>query len=119
MKRIIHVDNSDFFRKQMSAFLASEGFETEGFASAKEAEMVIAGGSADIVIMGLTFADTDSESLIQRTIESFAGPIIVVSSSINKEKEEKLIAQGVRAAVSKSDSWQDNLRPHLLALKQA
>jgi two-component system cell cycle response regulator len=119
MKNIVHIDNSEFFRKLMKTFLQAEGFEVESFESARDAEMAIGGGAADMVIMGLTFADTEADFLIDRTVDSFSGPIIVVSSSLNSEREDKLIKQGIRAAISKSGSWQESLKPHLSALKQA
>ena len=79
--------------------------------------MAIGGGAMDMVIMGLTFADTDGESFLRRTMSSYAGPVIVVSSSIDSGLEEKLIDLGVRAAISKSGPWQESLKPHLAALK--
>ena len=117
MKKIIHVDNSEFFRKLVRIFLEREGFEVDSYGSAQEANFVIASGSADMVITGLAFADSEGEEFLRRTIESFAGPIIVVSASMDQEKEEKLLAMGVHAVISKSGSWQDHFLPHLRALK--
>ena len=113
MKRIIHVDNSDFFRKQMQTFLEGEGFKVEGYESAQEAGFAIAGGTGDIVIMGLTFADHDGEDFVSKVVEAFSGPIIVVSSSVDKETEKRLIEQGVVGAVSKSGNWKEDLRAKL------
>ena len=119
MKKIIHVDNSEFFRKLMKTFLEAEGFEVESFESAQEAEIVIGAGAADMVIMGLTFADIDGEKFVSRTVESFAGPVIVVSSSAdNKEREERLIDLGIKAAIDKSGPWKESLKPYLSVLKQ-
>ena len=119
MKKIIHVDNSEFFRKQMRTFLEKEGFEVEGFDNAKEADMAIGGGAMDMVIMGLTFADSDGQAFLNRTMASYAGPLIVVSSSVNKTKSEELITLGAKAVFNKSGPWKDELRPHLSALKGA
>ena len=118
MKTIIHVDNSEFFRKLMRNFLEKEGFEVESFDSAQEANFSISAGSGEIVITGLTFSDIDGVEFLLKIMDSFSGPVIVVSSSVDKALEEKLIDLGIRAALSKSGSWQEKLKPHLLALKE-
>jgi DNA-binding response OmpR family regulator len=118
MKNIIHVDNSEFFRKQMRTFLQAEGFEVEGFDSAQEANLSIGAGGADIVVMGLAFADIDGKDFVRKTMETFSGPVFVVSSSVDKILEHELHDMGVMAACSKTDAWKDILRPHLLALKE-
>ena len=119
MKKIIHADNSGFFRRLMRSFLEAQGFEVESFDSAQEANMVIGAGAADIVITGLAFPDMDGEEFISRVRESFAGPIIVVSSSIdNQDKYERLVDLGIRAMVLKSGPWKENLKPFLAEFKQ-
>ena len=118
MKSIVHIDNSGFFRKLMKTFLEKEGFEVESFDSPHEADMAIGSGSADMVIMSLTFADIGGLEFLERIKESYGGPVVVVSSSVNKEKAEELIAKGALAAINKSGgSWQEGLKPHLSALK--
>ena len=117
MKTIIHVDNSEFFRKQMRIFLEETGFAVEGFDSAQEANLTIGAGSADIVIMGLTFSDIDGYEFAKRVVESFTGPVIVVSASLTQEKIAELKALGILAAIDKSGPWKDAIKPHLLALK--
>lgn len=117
-KHIIHVDNSEFFRKQMRVFLQAEGFEVEGFGSAQEANLAIAAGGADMIILGLTFADIEGEEFIGRVVNSFAGPVIVVSSSVDMAREEKLLAMGVHAALSKVNRWKESLKLHLAALRE-
>ena len=118
MKNIIHVDNSEFFRKQMRTFLQAEGLEVEGFDSAQEANLTIGAGVADMVIMGLTFSDTDGREFVKRTVEAFSGPVIVVSSSVDKKSEEELRKMGIVAAYNKSGAWKENLKPHLEKLKK-
>ena len=117
MKKIIHVDNSEFFRKQMKLFLEKEGFEVEGFDNTQEADMAIGGGAMDMVIMGLTFTDSEGDDFLNRTMESYAGPVVIVSSSIDGKKEEKLVDLGVKAAINKSGPWQQALKPHLEKIK--
>ena len=116
MKKIIHVDNSDFFLKLMGTFLQKEGFEVESFQSAQEAIIAISGGGVDMVIMGLTFADMEGEEFLNKIVESYAGTVIVVSASLDKENEKKLLAIGARAAINKSGPWQDSLKPYLKKL---
>jgi chemotaxis response regulator CheB len=117
MKKIIHVDNSEFFRKQMKAFLDGEGLEVESFDTVEDANIAILGGSAAMVIMGLTFSDAEGDAFLEKVVESFAGPVIVVSSSIDKKKEKDLKALGVKAAINKSGAWQDALRLQLVRVK--
>ena len=117
MKLIIHVDNSDFFRKIMRTFLIQEGFEVESYDSLNEAAIAIAGGTACMVITGLTFAGESDDSFVSEIAQSYAGPLIIVSSSINKKKEGELRSNGVKAAFNKSDNWQEAIRPYLQAVK--
>jgi DNA-binding response OmpR family regulator len=113
MKTIIHIDNSSFFRKVMGGFLTREGFEVEGFDNADDADMAISGGTAAMVIAGLAFAGMEGEDFIRRTRESYSGPMVIVSSSIDPEREARLRELGVNAAISKSGPWQEALRPLL------
>ena len=117
MKKIVHIDNSEFFRKLMRTFLQAEGFEVESFDSATEANLVIGAGAADMVIMGMTFSEMEGEEFIRKIVESFMGPVIVVSSSLDKYKEENLLGLGIRAALNKSGSWKEGLKLHLSVLK--
>ena len=117
MKRIIHVDNSEFFRKLMKTFLEAEGFEVESFESAQEAGFAIGAGSGDMVIMGLTFSEMEGEEFLSKTALSFSGPIIVVSSSMNSNRVEELVELGARATLDKTGPWKKDLKPYLSALK--
>ena len=118
MKKIIHVDNSDFFRKQMRTFLEAEGFEVESHEKAQEANFAIVGGTADMVIMGMTFEDIEGEQFLLQTRENFTGPVAVVSSSMDAEMAKKLIDIGAIAALNKSGHWKEGLMSHLAALKK-
>ena len=117
MKSIIHVDNSGFFRKIMENFLTKEGFEVEGYGSPEDASMAISGGSAAMVIAGLAIAGVEGDDFIKRIIEFYNGPLIIISSSIDKQKEEELLDLGVKAAINKSGKWQEALRPYLAEIK--
>jgi CheY-like chemotaxis protein len=117
LKTIVHIDNSEFFRKVMKNFLVGEGFEVESFDNAEDAGMAVSGGQASLVITGLAFAGMDAEEFIRRTRENYAGPLVVISSSLDPGREAALRALGVKAAINKSGAWQDFLRTELAALK--
>ena len=117
MKKIIHLDNSEFFRKLVKTFLEGEGFEVEGFKDTQDASLSIASGTADMVIMGLTFVDVKGEDFLARIKESYEGPVIVISSSVDKDKEAALVTKGAKAAINKSGPWKEDLKPYLSALK--
>jgi len=117
MKKIIHVDNSTFFRKFMRNFLVKEGFEVESFDNVQDSNMAISGGAVDMVIIGLTFVDAEGEEFLNRIQDCYSGPIIVISSSVEKH-EEQLMSLGIKDAISKTGPWQDRLRLHLAALKR-
>ena len=119
MKKIVHIDNSEFFRKLMKAFLEEEGFEVQSYESAQDANLAIGSEFVDMVIMGLAFADLDAHEFLKRTVEEFAGPIIVLSSSVDNREVEELITHGAKLAINKSGPWKQILKPHLSALKQA
>ncbi|MDR3342782.1 MAG: response regulator [Treponema sp.] len=116
-KKIIHVDNSSFFRKLMRIFLVNEGFEVESFDNWEDAAIAVSGGSADMVITGLALADMSGETYIKKMVDSYAGPIIVMSSSINQQTEHTMLALGVKAAIGKSGGWKEALRPYLVCLR--
>ena len=119
MKKIIHVDNSVFFRKLVRTFLKGEGFEVSSFESAQDANMAISSEIIHMVIMGLAFADIEGKEFLKKIVDSFTGPIIVISSSVDQKMHEELVAQGITAAINKSGPWQQSLMPYLTALKQA
>jgi DNA-binding NtrC family response regulator len=116
VKTVIHIDNSEFFRKIMRTFLAQEGFEVESFDNAEDAGMAISGGLASMVISGLAIAGMEAEDFIRRTREVYAGPLVVISSSLDPQRESALRALGVKAAINKSGPWQEALKTELAAL---
>ena len=102
----------------MKTFLEAEGFEVESFDSAQEAIFSIGAGGGDMVITGLVFSEMEGEEFFAKISESFSGPVIVMSSSMDSEREGKLIDLGALAALSKTSSWKNDIRPHLSVLKQ-
>ena len=115
MKKIIHVDHSAFFRKFLQNFLQQEGFEVESFDNTQDSTFAIGVGAVDMVIIGLTFIDAEGEEFLERVQETYTGPVIVLSSSVDKV-EEKLLTLGITDAISKTGPWQQRLKQHLAAL---
>ena len=66
MGRIIHVDNSEFFRKGMKALLSELALESEGFDRGEDALNAIKAGGVSGVIMGLELSDMSGEEFIKR-----------------------------------------------------
>jgi DNA-binding NtrC family response regulator len=60
IEKIVHIDNSEFFRKLVKNFLTHEGFEVESFDNAEDAGMVISGGQAALRSLGVKAAISKS-----------------------------------------------------------
>ncbi|MDR2898593.1 MAG: response regulator [Spirochaetaceae bacterium] len=115
MKKIIHADNSEFFRKQMKTFLIEQGYTVESCNSGEEVLDVVNTGDAALVLTGLTLFDMDGEELIKKIATSrHTVPVIAVTASDTEMKRMKLSALGVKAMISKNGSWQEDLLPYLL-----
>ena len=111
MKHIIHVDNSEFFRKLMKSFLAEKGLECESFDKGEDAVNAVAGDKATFVITGLSLADMSGEEFLKRLITlPHKTPVIVVTSSSEAEKHKRLEALGVKAVILKTDDWKTELK---------
>ena len=114
MAGIIHVDNSGFFRKQMQIYLAHIGFECEGYGSGKDALIALEGGGISYVITGLELADMKSEDFIQQIfLIANHVQVIVVTSSRNEERFNRLKELGVEYIVEKVGDWKGELN-HIL-----
>ena len=111
MKHIIHVDNSDFFRKLMKSFLSEKGLECEGFEKGEDAVNAVSNGQASFVITGLELPDMSGEELLKRLITlPNKTPVIVVTSNDVTSKENHYKSLGVRDIIMKSDDWKAELR---------
>jgi len=110
MKHVIHVDNSEFFRKLMKTFMAEKGLELESFEKGEDAVSAVAGGRAAFVITGLSLADMSGEEFLKRLMTlPQKTPIVVVTSSDETVKHKRLEALGVKAIILKSDDWKAEL----------
>ena len=110
MKHIIHVDNSEFFRKLVKAFISELGLECESFEKGEDAISAVADKRASFVITGLELADMGGVEMLKRLITlPYKIPILVVTSSDEAAKHKRLEALGVKAIIIKSDDWKAEL----------
>jgi two-component system cell cycle response regulator len=114
MKHIIHVDNSEFFRKLMKTFMAEMGQELESFEKGADAITAVKSGKANCVITGLELADMGGDEFIKRLkVAAQSLPVIVVTSKEDEPNEKRLNALGVKAIVQKSGDWKKELKKFL------
>jgi len=115
MRRVIHVDNSKFFRKLMKIFLAELGLTCDGYDLGDDALSAVMTGEVSCVITGLELPDMSGEKLISRII-AFAPSaltiIVVTSSAHDEERVKALEAMGVKATIQKAGDWKEKLREH-------
>jgi len=110
MKHVIHVDNSEFFRKLMKSFLSEKGMECESFEKGEDAVNAVSGGRASFVITGLSLADMGGEEFLKRLMTlPQKTPVIVVTSSDEIKKLKRLEALGVKGIILKSGDWKTEL----------
>ena len=110
MKHIIHVDISEFFRKQIKTFLSETGHYSESFASGEEAMKEVEAGKVNCVITGLILSDMGGEELIKRLAVSPKHVVkIVVTGTHDEAQYKRLEALGVKAIIQKSDDWKAEL----------
>ncbi len=109
-KKIIHADNSDFFRKLVKTFLSEEGYVTENTDSGAETLAHVEDGSASAIIMGMALKDMSSEELI-KNILLFPKkvPVIILTSNDDESEKEKFLRIGFTAYISKAGNWQEEL----------
>lgn len=111
MGRIVHVDNSGFFRKIMKLFLFELGYEYEGFSRGYDALFTVKNENIASVITGLELPDMKGEEFI-RQLYLLQKPlsIIVFSSITSGERLKQLESMGVVGIVEKSSNWKEELR---------
>jgi len=113
MGHIVHVDNSDFFRKAMRTFLAELGFEVLEFDRGEDAIADIAGGGVSCLITGLELQDMRGEELIRRirpAAETMT--VIAVTASGDDARTRNLETLGVAATIHKGGDWKEKLREY-------
>jgi DNA-binding response OmpR family regulator len=98
----------------MQKFLINEGFDVESFSTWADADMAINSQHIALVITGLTLADISGEAFIQRLLNSYTGPVIIMSASVNPDEEATFRARGIQATIPKSGGADKELTGHLL-----
>ncbi|MDR2493616.1 MAG: response regulator [Spirochaetaceae bacterium] len=112
MKKIIHLDNSDFFRKIVKTFLSEQGFLVESFRHGSDALNALNEGDVGLVVTGLSFSDMEGSDFIQRAVGFPHNiPIIALTSTQDTDTEQALYKMGIKAFVLKSGTWQEQLMP--------
>ena len=110
MKHIIHIDNSEFFRKQVKTFLSEKGLESESFSRGEDVMKAVDAGNVNCVVTGLSLADMSGEELIKRLAVSPKTVVkIVVTSSSDETQYKRLEALGVKTIIQKSGDWKSDL----------
>ena len=114
MKRLIHVDNSDFFRKVVDRYLENEGIIAESSKHATNALETLKEGNIGLVITGMVLADMNGDLFIKLcNIMAPDVPIIVLTSNSIEKEQKKLEGLRVEAILDKSPGWQKVMRPYL------
>jgi FixJ family two-component response regulator len=114
MISVVHVDNSKFFRKVMTAFLAGLGMSCESYELGEDVLDAVHTRKVSCVITGLELADMSGEDLIRQLLFS-AHPmtIIAVTAIGDDERIERLANLGVKATIQKGGNWKEKLREYL------
>ena len=106
MKHVVHVDNSEFFRKLMKSFLSEKGLECESFEKGEDAISAVADSRVSFIITGMELADMTGEELLKRLmVLPHKTPVVVVTSSDDPAKHKRAQALGAKAIVKKTDDW--------------
>ncbi|MDR2534604.1 MAG: response regulator [Treponema sp.] len=114
MRKIIHADNSEFFRKQVKIFLNEQALEVESYSTGTEVIEAINKGDVSLLITGLAFADIEGVDFIKRIVGCpYVVPIIILTAVQDPKMEHILNELGIKAHVLKSSAWQEQLLPLL------
>jgi two-component system cell cycle response regulator len=112
MKKIIHVENSDFFRKVVKTFLSEQGFWVESFNHGATALAALDTGEVGLIITGLSFPDMEGVEFIKRAAgHSACIPVIVLTSTQDPETDRLLHELGIKARVLKLGNWKAEIIP--------
>jgi len=110
MKHIIHVDNSEFFRKQVKTFLSETGHYSESYSRGEDAMKAVESGKVNCVITGLHLSDMSGEELLKR-LNVYPKPVvkIVVTASHDEDQFKRLEALGAKTIIQKTGDWKSEL----------
>ncbi|GHU21017.1 hypothetical protein FACS1894164_00230 [Spirochaetia bacterium] len=115
MGRVIHVDNSGFFRRLFRHFLATRDIDSEDFDRGSQAFESIGRGGVPLIITGMFLVDMTGLDLIkQLTASPYRNiPIITLSSNTAPDMQQALHDLGVTAQLSKYGPWREEVIPYL------
>ncbi|MDR3171864.1 MAG: response regulator [Treponema sp.] len=114
MRKIVHTDNSEFFRRLVRTFLAEQGFEGVSYDQGLMALEAVKGGDVALVITGISLPDMNGEDFIRQIVgEPYKIPVIVLTADEAPEKQRALEELGIKAYILKSKAWQEKLLPYL------
>ncbi len=117
MSKIIHADNSDFFKKLVRTFLIETGFSAESTDSGEDAFIYAKDGNASAIIMGMTLKDMQGEDLLKKILSlPHSVPVIILTANDDAAEKERLLAMGFSAYISKAGNWQQELQETLQKL---
>ena len=111
--RVVHVDNSGFFRKVMKAFLTELGIDSVAYKRGEDALDAVQTDKISCVITGLELPDMSGEDFIRQLL--FSGhpmTIIAVTASGDEERVLRLEDLGVKATIQKGGGWKEKLREY-------
>jgi len=110
---VVHVDNSEFFRKVMRYFLSELGLECKSYERGEDVLDAVEARKVSCVITGLELLDMSGEDLIRRLLfASYQMTIIAVTGNDDEERAQRLAELGVKATIQKGGNWKEKLREY-------
>lgn len=102
--RVLIADNDPTFLLLLADALAGEGFDVETAAVIELAELVLASGRVDVLLVDVQVGTSNGLDLVRRlrSVESTGRlPVVVVSARVGSESQALALAAGVDGFVAK------------------
>ncbi|MFI3257847.1 MAG: response regulator [Spirochaetales bacterium] len=113
-QKIIHADNSEFFRKLVKTALIEEGYVVDQTDSGKETFEHAQSDNASAIIMGMALKDMSSEELLKKLLTlPNRIPVIILTSNNDETEKKRFLSIGFSAYISKTENWQELLSEEL------
>lgn len=105
MYEILHIDNSNFFRKLLKDIIVDENCMVHSASNKKEAFDILHSQKIDLIISGLSFDDDYEQQLLPEIKSSgyYDIPIAIFSADDNLNNRRKYIKYGITDFISKSN----------------